>query len=81
MDLLKIILQHHDEYSMDSVFSDSAEVRNEAFVKAEGIRELISRIKNSMPDKKGKEDVVNAISEHLESMAKMIFYKRNIEKD
>jgi oligoribonuclease (3'-5' exoribonuclease) len=81
MDLLKIILQHHDDYSMSSVFADNEEARTEAFVKAEGIRELITRIKHAMPDNQSKELVIGAISDHLESMAKMIFYKRNIEKD
>jgi len=81
MDILKIILQHHDDYSMTSVFDTDEAVRAEAFTKAEAMRELVTRIKNSMPDNQEKETVMSAVREHFESMAKMIFYKRNIKED
>lgn len=78
MDLIKTILTHHDDYSSASVFGPSEQDRSEAFTKAEAIRELISRIKDNMPDNAAKDTLIMAITAHMDSMSRLIFYKRDL---
>jgi len=77
MDLIKTILHHHDEYSRDSSLGPSHKWRTESYIKAEAIRELLTRIKEGLPEKE-KEKFIEAVESHIESMAKLTFYKRNL---
>lgn len=77
MDILNTIFEHHDTLSREAVFADTAKARQTAFVKAEGIRELIWKIKDTLPVKE-QDRFLEAVERHFDSIGKGIFYKRNL---
>ena len=77
-DILKTIFRVHDEMSGEAVFNDDPIEREKAFLKAEGIRELITEIHDGIKDGDTHKAFGDAVIAHTESFAKGIFYRRNI---
>jgi hypothetical protein len=78
MNILNTIFEHHDNLSRDAVFADTAKERQQAFTKAEGIRELIWAIKDTVKPKE-QDRFTEAIEAHFAAIGKGIFYKRNLD--
>lgn len=80
-DVLKSIFQTHDEMSHASVFDEDPVAREKAFIKAEGLRELISNIHGGIKKQEEQEAFGQAILAHTDALGKGLFYRRNLKFD
>ena len=78
--ILEEIFKFHDELSHSSVFDERDDSRQEAFVRAETLRFLISRVKDTIKDKEVKTRFEEAVYTRHKSFTSGLFYKRNLKK-
>lgn len=79
IETIKCILKFHDELSQGSVFEPTDQARQECFMKAGAIRELIGRIRDEVVVKKDKDKFAKIISDHTESMSRGLLWNRKVE--
>lgn len=74
MNLIFEILKAHDEFAYHALFDLDTEAREVAFNKAEGIRELLSQIRESFKEDE-QERFQRVMDSHFKAMASKLYKK------
>lgn len=76
---IKCILKFHDDLSSKAILEPTDQARQEYYIKAVAIRDLLSKIHDDVVNKKDKDKFQTIINEHYEAMSKGMLWNRRVE--